>query len=207
MAPSGPLHRVVRPRGGLRRREPAPRRDANARAGRDAQPDRDPCEQRRHARVAECPAHRRKLSSSTDFLNSAAVAHPRLLFLGDIFPVPPPFRLRTSTASVTSASRSASRSRYTVSPDHGSCHAGVERRPRIPLGDPTPSSPCRDGTVTGEAVEAEILPPEFGRREDHCRPMAERPSAAATSPSWRRDLLDKVMSSACSVPSNGKVWS
>jgi hypothetical protein len=28
------------------------------------------------------------LSSSTDFVNSAAVRHPRLLFLGDIFPVP-----------------------------------------------------------------------------------------------------------------------
>jgi hypothetical protein len=28
------------------------------------------------------------LSSSSDFVNSAAVAHPRLLFLGDIFPVP-----------------------------------------------------------------------------------------------------------------------
>jgi hypothetical protein len=29
-----------------------------------------------------------KLTSSTDFVNSAAVAHPRLLFLGDILPVP-----------------------------------------------------------------------------------------------------------------------
>jgi hypothetical protein len=28
------------------------------------------------------------LTSSTDFLNSAAVSHPRLLFLGDILPVP-----------------------------------------------------------------------------------------------------------------------
>jgi len=28
------------------------------------------------------------LASSSDFLNSAAVAHPRLLFLGDILPVP-----------------------------------------------------------------------------------------------------------------------
>ena len=28
------------------------------------------------------------LTSSTDFLNSAAVAHPRLLFLGDILAVP-----------------------------------------------------------------------------------------------------------------------
>jgi Family of unknown function (DUF5317) len=40
------------------------------------------------------PASRRALrtagtlTSSTNFLNSAAVAHPRLLFLGDIFPVP-----------------------------------------------------------------------------------------------------------------------
>jgi len=29
-----------------------------------------------------------RLTGSTDFLNSAAVAHPRLLFLGDILPVP-----------------------------------------------------------------------------------------------------------------------
>jgi hypothetical protein len=29
-----------------------------------------------------------RLTSSTDFLNSAPVAHPRLLFLGDILPVP-----------------------------------------------------------------------------------------------------------------------
>jgi hypothetical protein len=29
-----------------------------------------------------------RLTDSTDFLNSAAVAHPRLLFLGDIFAVP-----------------------------------------------------------------------------------------------------------------------
>ena len=29
-----------------------------------------------------------RLTSSTDFLNSAAVPHPRLLFLGDILPVP-----------------------------------------------------------------------------------------------------------------------
>jgi hypothetical protein len=29
-----------------------------------------------------------RLASSTDFLNSAAVPHPRLLFLGDILPVP-----------------------------------------------------------------------------------------------------------------------
>jgi hypothetical protein len=28
------------------------------------------------------------LTSSGDFLNSAAVAHPRLLFLGDVLPVP-----------------------------------------------------------------------------------------------------------------------
>ena len=60
VAPSRPPPRVVRPGGGLRGREPAPRRNANARARRVAQPDRDPCEQRRHARVAECPAHCRK---------------------------------------------------------------------------------------------------------------------------------------------------
>jgi hypothetical protein len=29
-----------------------------------------------------------RLTTSTDFLNSAALAHPRLLFLGDILPVP-----------------------------------------------------------------------------------------------------------------------
>lgn len=29
-----------------------------------------------------------RLTNSTDFLNSAALAHPRLLFLGDILPVP-----------------------------------------------------------------------------------------------------------------------
>ncbi len=34
------------------------------------------------------------LTSSTDFLNSAAVAHPRLLFLGDILPVPQAVPLR-----------------------------------------------------------------------------------------------------------------
>jgi hypothetical protein len=34
-----------------------------------------------------------RLTSSTDFLNSAAMAHPRLLFLGDILPVPHAFPL------------------------------------------------------------------------------------------------------------------
>src|SRR5205823_2821431 len=92
-----------------------------------------------------------RLTSSTDFRNSAAVPHPRLLFLGDILAVPHAVPLANVYSigdvciaiGVAIAIHGLAGSRLVPS----RCRAAAE----VPLGDPTRSSPCRDGTVRNAA--------------------------------------------------------